>query len=59
MGGCFSLPAPEDPDARSRTHDIDRGIEDDYKKLRKEVKILLLGDSLLPHNLPKYFWHGC
>jgi hypothetical protein len=49
MGGCLSSPAPQDADARSRTQEIDRRIEDDYKKLRKEVKILLLGNSLFPH----------
>jgi len=47
MGGCFSSPAPEDAEARQRTQEIDRRIEDDYKRLRKEVKILLLGNLLL------------
>jgi len=47
MGGCFSSPAPEDAEARQRTQDIDRRIDEDYKRLRKEVKILLLGNLLM------------
>jgi guanine nucleotide-binding protein G(i) subunit alpha len=43
MGSCFSSPEPADAEARQRTHEIDRRLEDDYKRLRKEVKILLLG----------------
>ena len=48
MGSCFSSPKPEDVQAKQRTHEIDRGLEDDYKRLRKEVKILLLGISSSP-----------
>ena len=43
MGGCFSSPQPQDVEARQRTQEIDRRLEDDYRRLRKEVKILLLG----------------
>jgi len=46
MGSCFSSPKPEDAEARQRTHEIDRRLEEDYKRLRKEVKILLLGKFL-------------
>jgi hypothetical protein len=56
MGGCFSSPAADD-EARQRTLEIDRRIDEDYKRLRKEVKILLLGihpTSLLHLSL---FWH--
>jgi len=44
MGGCFSSPQPQDVEARQRTQEIDRRLEDDYRRLRKEVKILLLGN---------------
>jgi hypothetical protein len=47
MGSCFSSPKDEDAEARQRTHEIDRRLEDDYKRLRKEVKILLLGISTI------------
>jgi len=43
MGACLSSSPPEDAEARQRTAEIDRRLEDDYRKLRKEVKILLLG----------------
>ena len=43
MGGCMSSPKPEDAQARQRTQEIDRRLEEDYRRLRKEVKILLLG----------------
>lgn len=52
MGGCMSSPAPA-PDAndgaenkreqRDRSYQIDKQIEEDSKKYRKECKILLLG----------------
>jgi guanine nucleotide-binding protein G(i) subunit alpha len=45
MGGCFSSQQPQDQEARQRTQEIDRRLEDDYRRLRKEVKILLLGMS--------------
>jgi hypothetical protein len=47
MGGCFSSPEPHDVEARQRTQEIDRRLDEDYRRLRKEVKILLLGNSLL------------
>jgi guanine nucleotide-binding protein G(i) subunit alpha len=43
MGGCFSSPKPPEAEARQRTAEIDRRLEDDYRRVRKEVKILLLG----------------
>jgi len=39
----MSSPKPEDAEARQRTQEIDRRLEEDYRRLRKEVKILLLG----------------
>lgn len=48
MGSCFSSPRPEDAEARQRTHEIDRRLEEDYRRLRKEVKILLLGTDPFP-----------
>ena len=51
MGGCFSSPQPQDAEARQRTQEIDRRLEDDYRQLRKEVKILLLGIALLKQDV--------
>ena len=48
MGSCFSSQPPEDVEARQRTQEIDRRLEEDYRRLRKEVKILLLG-TLFPN----------
>jgi len=43
MGACLSSAQPEDVQARQRTQEIDKRLEEDYRRLRKEVKILLLG----------------
>ena len=43
MGSCLSSQQPEDAEARHRTQEIDKKLEEDYRRLRKEVKILLLG----------------
>lgn len=42
MGNCGSAPT-DDGDAKKRSQAIDRTLEDDSRKLRKECKILLLG----------------
>ena len=45
MGNCAS--ATQDREASQRSADIDRIIEEDSKKFKKECKILLLGKRLL------------
>ena len=46
MGGCVSSTAPgEEPSSKKRSQMIDRSLEEDHKKLRRECKILLLGRS--------------
>jgi hypothetical protein len=44
MGSCMST-SGEDSDQRKRSNKIDKELEEDSKKLRKECKILLLGAS--------------
>lgn len=48
MGICGSTPT-DDGEAKKRSQAIDRALEDDQRKLRRECKILLLGmrDSVL------------
>ncbi|KAI4523037.1 heterotrimeric G protein alpha subunit A [Schizophyllum commune] len=43
MGGCASKPV--DLEAKARSDDIDKMIEEDGKRLKKECKILLLGSG--------------
>ena len=45
MGNCMSSTG-EDGDQKKRSQMIDRTLEEDSKKLRRECKILLLGMSL-------------
>jgi len=52
MGACVSSPgnedttgSPSDPEARQRSNQIDKQIEEDGRKYKKEVKILLLGSG--------------
>jgi len=49
MGTCMST-SGEDSDQRKRSNKIDKELEEDSKKLRKECKILLLGTS--PPRIP-------
>lgn len=42
MGNCVST---DDREASQRSHEIDKQIEEDSRKLKKECKILLLGES--------------
>lgn len=43
MGACMSSGSNEDGDQKKRSQMIDRTLEEDSKKLRRECKILLLG----------------
>lgn len=43
MGACMSSGNPDEPDSKKRSQMIDRTLEEDSKKLRRECKILLLG----------------
>lgn len=43
MGACMSSGNNEEGDQKKRSQMIDRGLEEDSKKLRRECKILLLG----------------
>ena len=45
MGNCGSSPA-ETGEAKKRSQAIDKGLEEDQKRLRRECKILLLGMEL-------------
>jgi len=45
MGNCGSSPA-ETGEAKKRSQAIDKGLEEDQKRLRRECKILLLGMKL-------------
>lgn len=43
MGACGSSPSNEEGEQKKRSQAIDRTLEEDSKKLRRECKILLLG----------------
>lgn len=43
MGACVSSENNEEGDQKKRSQAIDRTLEEDSKKLRRECKILLLG----------------
>ncbi|KAK2807954.1 G protein alpha subunit [Emmonsiellopsis sp. PD_5] len=45
MGGCCSSASGVDAEQRKRSQAIDKGLEDDMKRLRRECKILLLGSG--------------
>lgn len=51
MGSCMST-SGEDSDQRKRSNKIDKDLEEDSKRLRKECKILLLG-TLPPARPPQ------
>lgn len=46
MGNCMSSGGGEDGDSKKKSQAIDRALEEDSKKLRRECKILLLGMSI-------------
>lgn len=52
MGNCFSQPDDQEKEAAQRSAQIDRQIEQDGKKLKKECKILLLGTTTLYLDFP-------
>ena len=43
MGSCFSSESAGDADQKKRSQMIDRKLEEDSRRLRRECKILLLG----------------
>jgi len=45
MGSCISSANNEDGEQKKKSQAIDRALEEDSKKLRRECKILLLGTS--------------
>jgi len=45
MGSCMSSANNEDGEQKKKSQAIDRALEEDSKKLRRECKILLLGTS--------------
>lgn len=47
MGACMSS-NKEDEEQKKRSQAIDRALDEDSKKLRRECKILLLGAFSLP-----------
>lgn len=47
MGSCMST-SGEESEQRKRSNKIDKDLEEDSKRLRRECKILLLGTSLRP-----------
>jgi len=52
MGACGSKEASgEDTEQKKRSQAIDRKLEEDSKKLRRECKILLLG--MLEHDIQR------
>jgi hypothetical protein len=48
MGNCAS--SQDEVDAKQRSDEIDKQIEDDLRKYKKECKILLLG-TCAPHSI--------
>jgi len=46
MGACQSSGNNEGGDQKKRSQMIDRTLEEDSKKLRRECKILLLGQTI-------------
>jgi hypothetical protein len=46
MGICMSSADNQDADQKKRSQAIDRKLEEDSRRLRRECKILLLGKQL-------------
>lgn len=55
MGACMST-SDEETEQKKRSQKIDRDLEEDSKKLRKECKILLLGRYSLCSFFPSFFY---
>jgi len=51
MGICMST-ANDDLEQKKRSQAIDRKLEEDSRRLRRECKILLLGKCACPPSLP-------
>jgi guanine nucleotide-binding protein G(i) subunit alpha len=49
MGNCFS--SNQEKEAKERSYAIDKQIEEDSRKLKRECKILLLGEWKHKNNL--------
>lgn len=47
MGICYSAESAEDSEQKKRSQMIDRKLEEDSRRLRRECKILLLGQLRL------------
>jgi hypothetical protein len=47
MGACMSAESSEEFEKKKRSKAIDARLEEDSRRLRKECKILLLGESCL------------
>jgi len=45
MGACMSSESNEELEKKKRSRAIDARLEEDSKRLRRECKILLLGES--------------
>lgn len=45
MGSCFSSESTADAEQKKRSQMIDKTLEEDSKRLKRECKILLLGLS--------------
>lgn len=54
MGACMST-NDEETEQKKRSQKIDRDLEEDSKKLRKECKILLLGAHPYCPSFPSLF----
>lgn len=52
MGICMSS-SPEDGEQKKRSQAIDRKLEEDSRRLRRECKILLLGTQIHPFHRPR------
>jgi guanine nucleotide-binding protein subunit alpha len=49
MGACQSTNSPKAEAEKERSDQIDQELHEDYKKAKRECKILLLGEPILPH----------
>ena len=47
MGACMSQENAEEEEKKKRSRAIDAKLEEDSRRLRKECKILLLGEAYL------------
>lgn len=52
MGACMSSESAEEAEQKKKSRQIDQALEEDARRLRKECKILLLGELFYGHFLP-------